>query len=164
MASTGGSSSYASASLNPASSIQWNAFAKKRLQMMVPKPNVVEQHTNTSIAFYTQRGTGRGSFNNFRGFRGGNRVNYGNRTRGRGRGFNGRGFNQNQRDKREGVSCQFCGRKNHTAKTCYDIPKAFAAMAIQSMNDNSWYADSGASHHIAADDTNLNKTNEYKME
>ncbi|KAF3784536.1 hypothetical protein EJ110_NYTH30005 [Nymphaea thermarum] len=27
MASTGGSSSYASASLNPASSIQWNAFA-----------------------------------------------------------------------------------------------------------------------------------------
>ncbi|KAF3783572.1 hypothetical protein EJ110_NYTH19410 [Nymphaea thermarum] len=158
MASTGGSSSYASASLNPASSIQWNAFASL-VSVKLDRTNFLMWRSQIKAVMISQHlikyvdGTCEAPARTT--------IGEGNIT------TENLAYVMWKRSDQLALSWILATvsepvlGQNHTAKTCYDIPKAFAAMAIQSMNDNSWYADSGASHHIAADDTNLNKTNEY---
>lgn len=63
--------------------------------------------------------------------------------------------------------CQLCGRKNHAARTCWycfdrqynadnssHSPGAYVA-TTSTILDESWYPDSGATHHITSDLGNL---------
>ncbi|KAF3779350.1 hypothetical protein EJ110_NYTH22848 [Nymphaea thermarum] len=114
----------------------------------------VQVEANTSV-FMAQRGRGRGRF--------GGQVN---NPRGRGRN-SGRG--SGRVNSMQGVTCQYCGRKNHTARQCFDIPKAFMAMMLTAnKNDDNkgssstlsdanadWYPDTGATHHVTNSDHQL---------
>ncbi|KAF3781256.1 Retrovirus-related Pol polyprotein from transposon TNT 1-94 [Nymphaea thermarum] len=60
------------------------------------------------------------------------------------------------------VECQYCGRKGHTAKTCWDInPRAFSALTLQESGDEYWYPDTGATNNIVASDTHLENKQAY---
>ncbi|KAL5704422.1 hypothetical protein ACHQM5_022856 [Ranunculus cassubicifolius] len=67
--------------------------------------------------------------------------------------------------------CQLCGRKNHVVANCWhrfdkafyphaSSPRAFIA-APGSLTDSNWVPDSGASHHLTSDLSNLNIHSSY---
>ncbi|XP_010255665.1 PREDICTED: uncharacterized protein LOC104596285 [Nelumbo nucifera] len=71
----------------------------------------------------------------------------------------------------QGAKCQICHNLNHTAYKCrarFDndfrpeksSPATYTA-SIGPVIDNSWYPDSGASHHMIADLANLHLQSEY---
>ena len=114
---------------------------------------------------------GGGGHNNGQ-FQQGNRGNYNNRGNGRGRGRGGRGHFR--------PVCQICGKTGHLASTCYfrfdhnftashntqstsqnSNATAFIA-SPETVNDPSWYVDSGATNHIIADLNNLHVKDDYK--
>uniref|UniRef100_A0A5K0XZS8 CCHC-type domain-containing protein n=1 Tax=Nymphaea colorata TaxID=210225 RepID=A0A5K0XZS8_9MAGN len=115
------------------------------------------------IAFNTFRGRGRG--------RGGFRGRQGGRFQGRGNRphiqtqppQNGDSNNNtgNGSHPRTIITCQYCGRKGHSARTCYDIPRAFSAMSLQESTGEYWYPDSGATNHIVNNDEMMHNKTTY---
>ncbi|RVW85368.1 Retrovirus-related Pol polyprotein from transposon RE1 [Vitis vinifera] len=77
-----------------------------------------------------------------------NNNNYTYSSHGRG-GRNGQGRRQNSSPS-EKPQCQLCGKFGHTAQICY-----------HSSADESWYLDSGASHHLTQNLGNLTSTSPY---
>ncbi|KAF3774709.1 putative CCR4-associated factor 1-like protein 7 [Nymphaea thermarum] len=60
------------------------------------------------------------------------------------------------------IECQYCGRKGHTAKTCWDInPRAFSALTLQESGDEYWYPDTGATNNIVTSDGNMENKQTY---
>ena len=71
--------------------------------------------------------------------------------------------------------CQVCGKLGHIAFTCYHrFDKAYATehnpnlqallATPQPQYDNNWYSDTGASHHLTSDLSNLNmRADEYTV-
>lgn len=96
--------------------------------------------------------------------------------RGKGRGFRNNSqhvifFGRGQ-STRDTIFCQLCGKPGHTAKKCFhrfDItyaansdqcsPLAFVASS-SSPTDSHWHPDTGATHHLTNDITNLNLRSE----
>ncbi|KAG8379883.1 hypothetical protein BUALT_Bualt07G0135600 [Buddleja alternifolia] len=70
------------------------------------------------------------------------------------------------------VSCQICGRNNHTALECYhrfnhayqakDIPQALAALNIEHVPDLEWFPDTGATAHMTGNSGKLENLRLYK--
>ncbi|RVW65725.1 Retrovirus-related Pol polyprotein from transposon RE1 [Vitis vinifera] len=137
-------------------------------------------------ANYASSSNNRGGGRKFNGGRGQgyypNNNNYTYRGRGRG-GRNGQGGRQNSSPS-EKPQCQLCGKFGHTAQICYhrfdisfqggqttishslnngnqnNIP-AMVASASNNPADESWYLDSGASHHLTQNLGNLTSTSPY---
>ncbi|KAL5723010.1 hypothetical protein ACHQM5_006458 [Ranunculus cassubicifolius] len=138
-----------------------------------PSQNQTPTNYNHNPTNNFQRGGRRGGRNNGRG-------GYGRNNRGGGRhsnrgNFNG-GYNQNNNFYGQqsvlgappvypGASsnCQVCGQPTHSALQCphrfnhsyqaMDLPQSFAAMQLNATPyDQHWYPDSGATHHMTADD------------
>ncbi|KAF3775421.1 hypothetical protein EJ110_NYTH50144 [Nymphaea thermarum] len=104
---------------------------ENRLRILTPS----SYSDSSAIAFVAQRGRDRGNFNyagrvNFNYARGRANGRNGGRSRNNNNyGNGGHGNNINFKSD-QGITCQYCGRKSHTARQCYDIPKAFMAMAL----------------------------------
>nr|CAN82452.1 hypothetical protein VITISV_003326 [Vitis vinifera] len=142
----------------------------------------IEQMSANYASFSNNRGGGR-KFNGGHGQ--GYTLNNNNYTyRGRGRGGrNGQGGRQNSSPS-EKPQCQLCGKFGHTAQICYhrfdisfqggqtttshslnngnqnNIP-TMVASASNSPADESWYLDSGTSHHLTQNLGNLTSTSLY---
>ncbi|KAF3784150.1 hypothetical protein EJ110_NYTH30994 [Nymphaea thermarum] len=96
---------------------------EKRLQNMNRHSLQVENF----VAFFSQRGRGCKRF--YRG-RGTGRQQYnGNQSKGYYQNQGNCGF-KDSISTNQPIVCQLCGRKNHTARQCYDIPKVFAVIAL----------------------------------
>ncbi|RVX22902.1 Retrovirus-related Pol polyprotein from transposon RE1 [Vitis vinifera] len=108
-------------------------------------------------ANYASSSNNRGGGRKFNGGRGQgyspNNNNYTYRGRGRG-GRNGQGGRQNSSPS-EKPQCQLCGKFGHTAQICYH------RFDISFQGDESWYLDSGASHHLTQNLGNLTSTSPY---
>ncbi|RVX10885.1 Retrovirus-related Pol polyprotein from transposon RE1 [Vitis vinifera] len=144
----------------------------------------IEQFSPIS-ANYASSSNSRGGGRRYNGGRGQNHTpnisNYTYRGRGRGGryGQNGR-HNSNSSEKPQ---CQLCGKFGHTVQICYhrfDIsyqssqssntspsnagnPNSIPAMVASSNNlaDDTWYLDSGASHHLTQSVGNLTSSSPY---
>ncbi|KAH0639782.1 hypothetical protein KY285_036368 [Solanum tuberosum] len=129
------------------------------------------QHVNHNTTFTAQQ-VNQNRSNNYKG-RGNSYSKRGNMNyNSRGRGFRpsgqsthqaaeGQGTENPSREKEEIVSCQICGRNNHTALKCFyrwdfsyqaleDLPRALASVNLNDpiIGDNAVYVDSGASTHM----------------
>lgn len=140
-------------------------LASATVDFSPPTANIATNHKNT-FKSKTQGSNGGQSLRSFS--RGGNPHSCG---RG-GRGCDGRG---NPRP-----VCQICGKLGHLAPRCYSgfdhtiqgpntasssqnntVPQAFVVTA-STVNDPSWYVDSGATAHVTADLANLSLSSDYK--
>jgi hypothetical protein len=110
---------------------------------------------NLAGAHFASRG-GRFSNNSQSGRSSSEQRNY------RGRGC-GRGYGPSTNGSRP--TCQICGKLGHVALTCYqrydnsysnDSNMQALLANPQTLIDDNWYADSGATHHLTADLANLN--------
>ncbi|KAL5856782.1 hypothetical protein ACOSQ3_004240 [Xanthoceras sorbifolium] len=89
-----------------------------------------------------------GGYNNARG---------GNRSRGRGGRYGNRSGQK--------IHCQLCAKLGHSALQCYRrFDQQFQAFYAtpETVADQSWYVDSGATNHITADMNNLSMRSEYR--
>jgi hypothetical protein len=62
------------------------------------------------------------------------------------------------------IVCQYCGKRGHTARTCYQIhPPAPMAnhTSIQQSPHSNWLVDSAASHHVTTDLNALSMPQDY---
>lgn len=139
---------------------------------------------NHNQAFYAQRGRGRGRGRHFssrgRGFPQGKPTNshtasytspqkhnppHGTPT---GPGLTNSPFHNTER-----ITCQICGKGNHTTLECWnrfdrhffqseDVPKALAALNLNEGNDPLLYADSGVTSHILNDPSKILTYQPYK--
>ncbi|KAL2481037.1 CCHC-type domain-containing protein [Abeliophyllum distichum] len=106
---------------------------------------------------------------NGRGNRGGRSLNSRDRTRGRG---------IYGRPNKVRHPCQICGLSNRTTPWCYNIfdekyiekrpsdqnrssNSSTYTASPNSVEDQAWYVDSGASHHVTTDKDNVDKAKEY---
>ncbi|RVX09873.1 Retrovirus-related Pol polyprotein from transposon RE1 [Vitis vinifera] len=142
----------------------------------------IEQMSANYVSSSNNRGGGR-KFNGGRGQ--GYAPNNNNYTyRGRGRGGRNRQGGRQNSSLNEKPQCQLCGKFGHTAQICYhrfdisfqggqittspslnngnqnNIP-AMVASFSNSPVDESWYLDSGASHHLTQNLGNLTSTSPY---
>lgn len=130
--------------------------------------------SNTTVSPHQVFSTGRGYYNN-RG-RGQGRSGF---SRGRGYSIRGRGFRQqinngSSSDANARPTCQICHKFGHSAYKCYkrfdhgyqpeDYNTALAAIRISDNNvqfGQEWYADSGATSHIANSHAHLQSAQRY---
>ncbi|KAF3773206.1 Retrovirus-related Pol polyprotein from transposon TNT 1-94 [Nymphaea thermarum] len=122
--------------------------------------------------------SGRGNFGSYNGGRGNFGSYNGGRGNNRGRGYVGGHGNTSNYKMSAAVTCQYCGRKGHNARQCYDIPKAFMAMALNTGttnngassstsspnvmdNNQEWYPDTGATHHMMNCDQSMEGKSPY---
>ncbi|KAK0584750.1 hypothetical protein LWI29_017933 [Acer saccharum] len=127
--------------------------------------------TQSTAALFTtsnraaNRGNGR---DNGRG-----RGNFRGRGNGRGNGRrNSHSYNQSPKTSQDSlIKCQICNKPGHGALTCRhranysyqpdDVPTAFSAMSLQSSYDPTWFPDTGATHHMTADDSAFINRQDY---
>ncbi|GAA0142088.1 hypothetical protein LIER_35512 [Lithospermum erythrorhizon] len=70
-----------------------------------------------------------------------------------------------QRSPRWSVMCQLCGQRDHLATACPKFlnssPSAHSVYSRTPSRQNTWYQDTGASHHVTPDLTQLQLHDEY---
>uniref|UniRef100_A0A2N9GVB0 Retrotransposon Copia-like N-terminal domain-containing protein n=1 Tax=Fagus sylvatica TaxID=28930 RepID=A0A2N9GVB0_FAGSY len=133
-----------------------------RLAQSQPKVDL-----NLAGAHFASRG---GSSHGGRGGRFSNRSQSGRSSSGQ-RTYRGRGRGRGPSNNSSRPTCQICGKLGHVALTCYqrydnsyssDSNMQALLANPQSVTDDNWYADSGATHHLTADLANLNvRADEY---
>ncbi|XP_031489610.1 uncharacterized protein LOC116257138 [Nymphaea colorata] len=96
-----------------------------------------------------QNGAGHNNYNSYNGGGHGNLGSYsGGCANNRGHGYNGGHGNISNYKMLAAVTYQYCGRKGHNARQCYDIPKAFMAMALNTESTNSVASSSASSPNV----------------
>ncbi|KAG7990343.1 hypothetical protein I3843_02G021800 [Carya illinoinensis] len=132
-------------------------------ELRIEQNNLALEATVGSVHIATKDGSrGRGGKNNFQRFPQQNTYQY-NPSRGRGRGYRGRGGPSSSNSR---PSCQVCGKTGHTAIQCYhrfdqayqgNPPNMAAYLTSQQpTQDLSWYPDTGSTNHLTHDLQNLN--------
>ncbi|TXG55646.1 hypothetical protein EZV62_020902 [Acer yangbiense] len=142
-------------------SAKGNLLSSPSAHLATNKPNNTPNTNKTSNQQNLNQGGNRAP--NRGGFRGG-----GGRFRGRG------GRNNNSRP-----TCQVCGKFGHSASVCYfryddnymgsvptansnaNSPSVFVATP-ETVDDTTWYADSGATNHVTNDAGNLDLKSNYR--
>ncbi|TXG69253.1 hypothetical protein EZV62_004188 [Acer yangbiense] len=142
-------------------SAKGNLLSSPSAHLATNKPNNTPNTNKTSNQQNLNQGGNRAP--NRGGFRGG-----GGRFRGRG------GRNNNSRP-----TCQVCGKFGHSASVCYfryddnymgsvptansnaNSPSVFVATP-ETVDDTTWYADSGATNHVTNDAGNLDLKSDYR--
>ncbi|KAK0602720.1 hypothetical protein LWI29_036303 [Acer saccharum] len=153
---------------------------EKRLEVYhSPSPN------QSTTAFFTSgnRSVNQGTNNrgHSRGINRGRSSSRGYRANGRGHRANGRGHGGRTTNSHiqpakssqdSSIVCQICTKPGHGALTCChranfsyqpdDLPAAFSAMNLSNQSyDPTWFPDTGATHHMTADDSNFINRKDY---